>query len=683
MNWLKLKHRTSLLLAGAFLLTILIYWPGMTGGFLFDDFPNIVDNPGVRPTDASLPSLIRAALSSPSSDFKRPLASLSFAANYLAAGLNPYWMKVTNLVIHLANGFLVFVLSRRILAIAAARFLPAAPREAAASSGKSQSNAVTAALITAGWLLLPINLTSVLYIVQRMESLANLFVLLGLVGYIGGRVRMLAPPRSDTAEDAPLLQSKNYWQGLLLSTLAIAVCTFLGVLAKETGVMLPLYAFFAEWVLFNFRRPNGKPDPVIFGGFAAFLLLPLLVGLSWLLPPILQSAAWSTRNFTMATRLLSESRIICDYIQWTLLPTPNGLSFYHDDFRVSTGLLSPWTTLASITCLVALTTSAVLLRRSRPLVSLGLLFFLGSHLLTGTILPLELIYEHRNYFASFGLLLAVIPLMTGSPQDNTRQTDSTRNWALPRITLLVGLLALWASITAMTAMAWSSPLRLAVELAARAPDSPRAQYELGRTYIIHSNYAASSPFTKLAYAPLERAAKLPGASVLPEQALIFMNSRMHLPIKDTWWDSMIDKLKAHPPGVQDESALYSLVHCMEQGQCELQESYMTAALDAAISHSTVSARVLNIYATYYLNVKHDPRRAIDLLNKAVTVAPREPAYRITLVRLLALYGSVDAARGEFEELTPAERMSLDPGVYERLDKCLATRQTTISCYKSE
>ncbi|MCT7085189.1 hypothetical protein, partial [Salmonella enterica] len=85
---------------------------------LFDDNPNIVDNPGVQPRELSVPALVRAALSSPASDFKRPLASLSFAANYLAGGLNPFGWKLFNLIIHLLNGILVFVLTRRLLAIA-------------------------------------------------------------------------------------------------------------------------------------------------------------------------------------------------------------------------------------------------------------------------------------------------------------------------------------------------------------------------------------------------------------------------------------------------------------------------------------------------------------------------------------------------------------------------------------
>ncbi len=41
------------LLAVAFIVTAAVYWPGLSGGFLFDDYPNIVDNHGVQPHDAS------------------------------------------------------------------------------------------------------------------------------------------------------------------------------------------------------------------------------------------------------------------------------------------------------------------------------------------------------------------------------------------------------------------------------------------------------------------------------------------------------------------------------------------------------------------------------------------------------------------------------------------------------
>ena len=621
----------ALALMAAFAVTLAIYWPGLSGGFLFDDYPNIVDNKGVQPLDAGLPSLMDAALSSPSSEFKRPLASLSFAANYLATGLDPYWMKLTNVLLHLLNGWLVYLLSLALLRSDPSRRHPHA--------------FLVAVLIAACWMLLPINLTAVLYVVQRMESMANLFVLLGLLGYVAGRRRMLASTGG----------AGTNWGGFALCAGSITIPTALGLLAKETAVMLPLYASLIEWMLFHFGKPpetsasatGSKPghspslDPRVVGLFLLVLVLPMIGGLAWLLPGLLKPETWAARDFTMSTRLLSEARITVDYIAWTLLPTPSALSFYHDDFRISTGLLAPWSTLACIVFLAALVALMLWLRRRAPLAALGIGLFLGCQLLTGTILPLELIYEHRNYFASFGLLLAIVPLLAA---------PRTFPLPLPRYALLGGLALCWGILTVLTAYAWGNPLRLAEDLAARAATSPRAQYELGRTYIIYSHYDPTSPFTRLAYPPLQKAAALPNSSILPEQALIFMNARMHLPAKDAWWDSLIAKLKAHKPGVQDESSLGALVQCTRNHQCDLPRERMMEAFMAALSHPNPSARLLAAYGDYAWNVLDDHVLGLNMASEAVKASPEEPAYRITLVRMLQAVGNSGAALAELKQL---------------------------------
>ena len=216
--------------------------------------------------------------------------------------------------------------------------------------------------------------------------------------------------------------------------------------------------------------------------------------------------------------------------------------------------------------------------------------------------------------------------------------------------MLVGLLVSWAAITALTAHAWGNPLRLAEELAARAPQSPRAQYELGRTYIIYSHYDPDSPFTRLAYAPLERAAALPKSSILPEQALIFMNARMHLPVKDAWWDSMIGKLRAHKPGVQDESSLGALTQCAREKNCDLSTSRMMEAFMAALDHPHPRPRLLATYGDYAWNVLGDHELGERVTRDAVAAAPGEPAYRITLIRMLAAQGRKADAEQALQQL---------------------------------
>ncbi len=194
--------------------------------------------------------------------------------------------------------------------------------------------------------------------------------------------------------------------------------------------------------------------------------------------------------------------------------------------------------------------------------------------------------------------------------------------ALPRYILLAGLLVYWTALTAVTAYAWGNPLRLAEALAARAPESPR----------------------------VEAAAQLPKSSILPQQALIFMNSRMHLPLKDAWWDSMVAKLAAHSPGVQDESSLAALTQCAHQQQCNLPQDRMVQAFTAALAHPHPNARLLATYSDYAWNVLSNHVLGERLIEKAIAASPDEPAYQITLIRMLSAQGRIAEARAALKQL---------------------------------
>ena len=130
------------------LIVAAIYWPGVHGGFVFDDFANIVDNPALQITRLDLPSLKAAALSSPSSELKRPLASLSFALNEYFTGLDPGPMKIANIVIHLLNAALIYALALALLRLRNAR----RDDGTVESSTRSQRFAL---VVAAAWALAP------------------------------------------------------------------------------------------------------------------------------------------------------------------------------------------------------------------------------------------------------------------------------------------------------------------------------------------------------------------------------------------------------------------------------------------------------------------------------------------------------------------------------------------------
>ncbi|MEO5626964.1 MAG: hypothetical protein ABIQ70_13225 [Dokdonella sp.] len=635
MNPTPARPRSLWLLIPAFLMACLVYWPGLYGSWFFDDYPNIVDNADVQPQRLGFSEIVNAALSSPASDLKRPLASLSFVANYTLDGLDPFGWKLANLALHLLNGLLLFLLARKLFAASSTYNRPIARVD------------LTAVAIAAAWMLLPINLTAVLLVVQRMESMANLFVLLGLLGYVHGRQRMLQP-------------GTHCGVGLCIASLILP--TAVGVMAKESAVMLPLYALLIEWIVFGFRRAatGGAIDRRLVALFACVLALPAVAGLAWLVPGLLRTGTWTTRDFTLGTRLLSESRIIVDYIGWTLLPTPQSLSFYHDDFAISQNLSSPWTTLASIAAIGALLATAVHWRTRQPLVALGIALYFGGHLLTGTILPLELVYEHRNYFPSFGLLLATVPLLVAP----------TPALAFARHALLCVLLVWWTGITALTARAWGEPLRLATELAVRAPQSPRAQFGLGYELLRHSGYDPASPLLAQGYASLQRASLMPASSLLPEQTMILTASLMHRPVDQRWWDRLIEKLEARVPDAQAVSALGALTRCVRNHDCDLPRERMLAAFEAAQMHARADARVLAIYSDYAWNVLEDRELGKRLAEAEVTAQPGNVDARISLARMNIVLGRPDKAR---EQVQALERLNWSGG----LDKAIAELQGLI------
>ncbi len=614
-----LRTHPWLWMLAALLATAAAYTPGVSGGFLFDDFPNIVDNEGVHVTSWSAPALLNAALSSPSSEFKRPLASLSFAMNYLLTGADPAGMKLTNIAIHLLNGIVAFALLR-LLSVGANREL-------------ARCDDVLAASVVALWLVMPINLTAVLYVVQRMESLANLFVLLGLLGYVVGRRRMLFHGR-----------------GFALAAASIVAGSAFGLLAKETAVLTPLYAAIIEVVIFRGRCDLIASDTArisrrVVALFIVVLVIPVITGAILVGPSLFAQSTWAPRSFTMPERLLSEFRIVVDYIVWTILPTLPDLSFYHDDFVVSTGWTQPWSTLVCAVLLLVLVVAAWGLRKRTPLATVGIAWFFACHTLTATIVPLELIYEHRNYFSSLGLALTIVALAIG------RDANTDRTRLRLAATVLISLLWLYdLGLTAFTATRWGNPLSLAQELAIRAPDSPRAQYELGRTYIIVSKYRQASPFVQPAYAALERAAALPRSSTLAEQALIFFAAKLKQPINDAWWVSMEAKLRAGPVSIEDESAIMSLTNCTLQQNCDLPADKLLEMYQAALSHPSPRSRLLAAYADFAWSGLDDHKLGYDMIRRASEAEPHEPAYHVTAIRFALAMGDRNLAEKQMEFL---------------------------------
>lgn len=592
------------------LLTLCAYLPGLGGGYTFDDYPNIVDNQAVHVDTLDRHAWAAAALASPVADLPRPLAMLSFAANHYFTGIDPWPMKATNLAIHLANSLLVLLLARRLLALAA--------------PGAGRRGEWAARFAAGAWALHPINLMAVLFVVQRMESLGHLFVFAGLLLYIAGRARQLA--------------RGGGWAWLAAG---LAGCTVLGIMAKESAALLPLYALCLEACVFRFRGRDGRRDRRFVVFYGALLVLPAVAGIAWLLPGALSPAAFAHRDFTLAERLLTEPRVVLDYLRWTLLPDLGQLSLYHDDYPASRGLLQPPATLTGLLGVPLLLGLAAWLRTRRPLMSLGLLWFLAAQAMTGTFLPLELVFEHRNYFASLGICIALADALLLAPR-----VDATgRIGALLAVVFLLAC----AATTHLRASEWSDELRFATSEAAKHPRSPRATYDQARILVILTGYRADSPLMERTWRALEQARNAPRSGILAHSASLLLAARSGVPADPNWWEQVHARLRQGPVGTQELEALASLTRCARDGSCDFPRDAMLESFLAALEHGP-HPNLLAMYGDYALNVLHDGPLALRLWREAVAQRPAEAQYRINLVKLLIAMGWHDEARQEIAKL---------------------------------
>jgi len=372
----------SVLLAGV-TITLLVgavfafYHPTLSGPFIFDDGANLQRLKAYG--DLSLwERMLYFITYDGKSLIQRPLSYLSFFINDHAWPSNPEGFRHTNIAIHAINTLLAFWLSFKLLRLIYPSF-------------EEQQRLLFSGAIALVWALHPIQVNAVAYIIQRMTLLAGTFTFAGLLCYATGRQALMQE------------KVKNGW---IWMSLAIVVCMPLAFLSKQTGVLLPLYILAIETALLH-KVPGHQQALRWSYLFVAMPMSAVIIALTFKAHE--KVFQWyDALPFGPAERLLTESRILWDYLFAILIPRAHVSSLYHDNYPISHSLLDPPTTLLAIIAFLAAITGAILLRRKTPLLLFAISWFLMGHLLESTIIGLELFYEHRNYLPSFGILFALL-----------------------------------------------------------------------------------------------------------------------------------------------------------------------------------------------------------------------------------------------------------------------------------
>jgi Flp pilus assembly protein TadD len=162
-------------------LAFVAFLPALDGGFLdWDDDRNFLWNTGYRGLGLrELQWMFTATWMG----HYIPLTWLSLGLNHALGGMEPWGYHLGNLLLHAANTALLFLVARRLLAVAVTGDDRTHPPErgAAVSLG-----AAVAALL---WALHPLRVESVAWITERRDVLCGFFYLLAVLAYLQGATR--------------------------------------------------------------------------------------------------------------------------------------------------------------------------------------------------------------------------------------------------------------------------------------------------------------------------------------------------------------------------------------------------------------------------------------------------------------------------------------------------------------
>ena len=355
------------------ILLLAVYSNSFYGDWHFDDYANIIENPNVQINSLSFSELKQSFIGIYQDRLLRPFSYASFALNYYVGGLNVFGFHLVNFFIHYLSSVFLFLFIFNTLKLPLCK-------------NQYENIAYPVALLaTVLWSVHPVFVTSVSYIVQRMTSMAGLFYIMSMYFYLKGRM------------------SKTKGKSIGFFILC-ALAGLASLLTKENAVMLPF-----SILLFDLLLIQGATKENI-KRFLKILIAPLLL---FIIVGFLYTGGFSNafsgyagRDFTMYERLLTEPRVIIFYLSLLFYPIHSRLTLLYD-IDISHSLLQPWTTLPAILLILFIIATAIYLCRKRPLMSFCILFFFLNHIIEGTVIPLELIYEHRNYLPAMFLFIPV------------------------------------------------------------------------------------------------------------------------------------------------------------------------------------------------------------------------------------------------------------------------------------
>jgi tetratricopeptide (TPR) repeat protein len=446
-----LSQRPMFFLCLIFILTIASYSNTLHSPTVLDDSSAILESSRMYLRDLSFQSI--AGLAETRFGLARFIPVLSFALNNYFSGDRIIDYHLTNIAIHLITFLCFYLFLKKIIFFH--------QRNNQDKSLEHLPASLFIALTVGLWTLNPVQTNAITYLVQRMTALCALFYVASLYFYLQGR-----------QENRPL-KSLGYF--LLAGTSALGA-----FLSKENSATLPIAALMVEGFFISpgfLTNQLKKIKPI------HWVILTLLVVLA---APFAQGLlqtqlnGYSGRVFTFWERLLTEARVVVWYISLLIVPLPSRMNLDHD-FALSHSLIEPWTTSFSILLILLLFGSAIKYKNKNPLYSFGILWFFLNLMIESTIIPLEIIFEHRLYLPSMGLFIAISSII--AILANSIYTQFKINQHKEFIVIFTILtLSILSILTSIRNNAWYNAFTIYEDCYNKSPNKPRVISNMGLAY---------------------------------------------------------------------------------------------------------------------------------------------------------------------------------------------------------
>lgn len=329
--------RTKTLLIALVAVTVLVYLRGLVGQFVWDDRLFFLDNDILtswRPWDLD-------KILFESSTYWRdhiPATNFLFTLEYNLFGRSTFGYHIISLILYIATGLLVFKLTHLLHVFAAEE------GRLARKSVNEWGPYISAFLVTAFFMLHPVHVEVVSYITGQKDLLYGLFSLIALYG-----IAAFSSGRS-TGKSGVL------W--LVVSAISYYLAFLSKAMAVSTAVFLPVF-----WLFFLRRRDEPVLRPIL------FWLALNLPAFGWAVYSLSGSVDLVAQLSTAGDRLLLGLKVLGAHVSVFLLPWPLNFGYPFN----TTNSFDP-TMLAGILFLVV--TVAIVVKRPRSFVSIGLLCFL-------------------------------------------------------------------------------------------------------------------------------------------------------------------------------------------------------------------------------------------------------------------------------------------------------------------